>query len=197
MTSSSPSAQPAWSALTVRPRHEKKTAGGLARMGLEHYLPLYRARRRWSDRIRELDLCLFPGYVFCRFPHAARLAVLNLPGVTSVVSFGTYPAAVPNGEIQAIKDILSSGRRAWPWPLLRTGQKVRIEHGPLAGLTGTLAREKNEWCVVVNIELLGRGVAVEVEREMISVLARNAPPKPPSQPTAGIGSQDSYAYAQA
>ena len=160
--------QVAWFALTVKARHEKATALNLDRKGLESYLPLYHAQRRWSDRWKQVELCLFPGYVFCRFGYERRLDVLNLPGVTSIVGFGHKPVPVPDEEIAAVQSILASGRPVWPWPYVRVGQRVRIDYGALAGLEGILAREKDAWRVVVNVDLLRRSVAVEIDRDMIS-----------------------------
>ena len=81
----------AWFALTAKSRHEKTVAENLRGKGLESFVPLYRARRQWTDRVQSVDLPLFPGYVFCRFTYASRLPVLNTPGVTSVVSFSDVP----------------------------------------------------------------------------------------------------------
>ena len=61
------SGTPGWFALTTRPNHEHAATRGLSNQGLETYLPVYRSRKRWSDRVRESDAVLFPGYVFCRF----------------------------------------------------------------------------------------------------------------------------------
>jgi len=68
---------PSWFAIRVRPKHEKAAALNLGRQGFEEYVPLHRVRRRWSDRVKELDAVLFPGYIFCRFPRHDRLRVLN------------------------------------------------------------------------------------------------------------------------
>ena len=153
-----------WYALTVKPRHEKAAAQNLRLKGLEDFSPVYRARRRWSDRIKELELQLFPGYVFCRFSYARRLDVLNTAGVTSIVGFGKTPAPVDDSEILSVRAIIESGYPALPWPYLRVGQRVRIQEGCLAGLAGTLVREKDVYRVVVNVELLQRSVAVEMDR---------------------------------
>lgn len=156
-----------WFALTAKPRHEKAVAENLRSKGLESFLPLYRARRRWSDRVQGVDLPLFPGYVFCRFAYADRLPVLNTPGVTSVVSFSSVPAPVPDDEILRIQAIQASGLPAQPWPYPHVGQRARIERGSLAGLEGVLIREKDALRVVVSVELLRRAVAVEIDRELI------------------------------
>src|ERR1700726_677092 len=69
-----------WFALQVRSRHEKNIATLMHGKGYEPFLPLYKGRRRWSDRFKEMELPLFPGYLFCRFDVQNRLPVLTTPG---------------------------------------------------------------------------------------------------------------------
>jgi transcription antitermination factor NusG len=157
----------AWFALTAKPRHEKAVAQNLRSKGLESFLPLYKARRQWTDRYQTVDMPLFPGYVFCRFAYTSKLPVLNTPGVTSVVGFCNVPTPVSDDEISRIQAIQASGLPAQPWPYVRVGQKARIERGSLAGLEGVLLREKDSLRVVVSVELLQRAVAVEIDRDMI------------------------------
>ena len=157
-----------WYALTVKPRHERAASRGLREKGLDEFLPLYRQRRRWSDRWTEKELCLFPGYVFSRFSYEQRLLALGTPGIHSIVGFGKTPSPIPDSEIDAIRSMLASGRRIEPWPHLRAGERVRIEDGCLRGLCGVLVREKDAWRVVVSVEVLERSVAVEVDRESVS-----------------------------
>ena len=162
--------QKEWFAVTVRPQHEKTAAHAFRAKAIEEFLPLYCDRRRWSDRFRDVELPLFPGYVFCRIPPRARAAVLSTPGVRSIVGFGRTPAPVPEREIQSIRAMVSSGLPVAPWPFLKTGQAVLIERGPLSGLEGTLLQLKDAWRVVVSVPLLQRAVAVEVDRDVISVV---------------------------
>jgi transcription antitermination factor NusG len=164
-----------WFVLALKPRYEMKTAAGLARRDIQHYLPLYKSRRRWSDRFKEIEAPLFPGYLFCRFGYHQRLEVLNLPGVISIVGYGKVPAPVPESELDAVRSVIASGRPVVPWPYLRAGQRVRIEQGPLNGLEGTLARDAGLWRVVVSVELLQRSVAVEIDREIISPVSSFTP----------------------
>jgi transcription antitermination factor NusG len=157
-----------WYALTVRPRREQSASQHLRKKGLEEFSPVYRERRRWSDRMKEVELCLFPGYVFCRFSYEERLLVLGTPGITSIVGFARTPAPIPEGEIAAILAMVRSGRRVEPWPYLRAGERVLIGDGCLQGLCGTLVREKDQARVVVSVELLQRSVAVEIDREALT-----------------------------
>ena len=156
-----------WFALRVRPNHEKMAAINLERQGFEEYVPLHRVRRRWSDRVKELDAVLFPGYIFCRFTREDRLQVLNSPGVESVVGFGRTDVPVDDTEIAAVRALIASGRPLAHWPFLRIGQNVAIESGPLAGLRGVVLRDETAWRVVVSVEALDRSIAVELDRDMV------------------------------
>jgi transcription antitermination factor NusG len=166
---------PGWFALTVRPNHEHTATRGLGHQGFETYLPVYRARKRWTDRVRETDAVLFPGYVFCRFGLREKLRVLQSPGVRSIVGAGKQPARVEEDEISAVRALLSSGGAIALWPYVRIGQSVIIEHGPLAPVRGVIVRTKNSWRVVVSVEALGSSVSVEVDSDMLS-LDRNGSP---------------------
>jgi len=169
-----PSAEPStypWFALTIKPRHEHAAAASLAGRGYESFLPLYRTTHRWSDRLKTVDLPLFPGYVFCRFDYFHRLPVLTTPGVFSVVSFGGGPHPVDPAELAAIQEIVRSGVPAEPWPFLRAGQRVRVERGPLAGTEGILLQIKGHSRIVVSVSILQRSVAAQVDRDCISPIS--------------------------
>ena len=159
-----------WFALVTRPRHEKSAAVSLRAKGLEEFLPLHRARRRWTDRVQAIDLPLFPGYLFCRFGMEEYVRVVQTPGVRAVVGFGGKPVPVAASEIDALQAVLGSGCGVQPWPYLTAGDRVRLEDGPLAGIEGILLREKTQCRVVVSVELLHRSVAVEIARESVVAL---------------------------
>src|SRR5271165_3118182 len=156
-----------WYALAVKPQHEKSVAEQLSADSLESYLPLYRARHRWSDRVKVVELPLFPHYVFCRFDFESRLKVLRLSGVRKIVGFGGKPYPVEDSIIQHLKAVVGSGLPYSPWPLIRVGERVRIDAGPLQGTEGILVRDKSSYRVVINVDLLNRGVAVELERDCV------------------------------
>ena len=85
-----PSAFP-WYALQVRTRQEASVSDQLGGQGYERFLPMYKVRRRWSDRIKEMNAPLFPGYLFCRFDPHDRLPILKTPGVIQIVGFKDGP----------------------------------------------------------------------------------------------------------
>jgi transcription antitermination factor NusG len=157
-----------WYALVVRHQHERAVEQYLQAKLLDTLVPVYRARRRWSDRYKEVELPLFPNYVLSRFSWRQHTSLFRVPGVRSVVSFGETPAAVSDKEIEALRLMVQSGALLKPWPYLKPGQKVRIERGPLQGLEGALVKEKSDWHIVVSVELLQRSIAAVVDRDAVS-----------------------------
>ena len=128
---------------------------------------MFWARRRWSDRIKVLQVPLFPGYLFCRFEPENRPPILTIPGVVLVVGLGKIPVAVNPVEIEAIRLAVNSGRDVKPWNHFCVGRKVRIAEGPLCGVEGVLQRFKGGCHLVLGIELLQRRVAVEVHESWV------------------------------
>lgn len=163
-----PSCDSSWFALTVGPSHERRAERCLQNQGFEAYLPVYRVRRQWSDRVKNLDTPLFPGYVFCRFAYEDRLRVLSSPGVRSVVTTGKDPAPVAEDELSAVRSLLASGRPLLPWPYLRIGQRVTIRDGRFALLRGVIVRAKDSWRVVISVDALNCSVSIEVDADQVA-----------------------------
>lgn len=156
-----------WYALTVAPRKEKITAQTLRIRGLEDFLPLYSSKRRWSDRVKNIEQPLFPGYVFCRFDLLRRQDVLKISGVTSIVGFGRVPQPVQDSEISALQTVCRSGLDTMPYPNPEVGSRVKLQEGPLRGLEGILVEDKKTR-LILSLTLLQRSVAVEIDREWIA-----------------------------
>jgi len=157
----------AWYALYTRHQHEKAVAHILSNKGLEIFLPLYTVAHRWQDRTKQLSLPLFPCYVFLRGGLDRRLQVLTTPGLYSIVGCAGRPAVIPEVEIDAVRRVVESYLRVEPHPFLRCGGWVRVKSGPLLGLEGILVRKKNDFRLVLSVELLGRSAAVEVDVWMV------------------------------
>jgi len=155
--------QPSWYAVYTCARHEKSVARQIEERRLCCYLPLYRSVRRWKDRRKELELALFPSYVFVQMSLSSQLTVLKVPGVVRLVSFNGKPAALPAEDIEALRDRLSRDAKVEPHPYLRAGRKVRVRTGPFQGLEGVIVRRKDRCRLVFSIDLIQRSLAVEVD----------------------------------
>ena len=157
-----------WFAVRVSSKHERMATQVLQHKEYETFLPLYKVRRRWSDRFKIIEAPLFPGYIFCRIDPGNQLPVLTTPGVVQIVSFGKTPAPVEESEIAALRAIVNSSLPAKPWPYLREGQRIRIEYGPLTGVEGILLKFKNQNRLVASVTILQRSVAVELDDDWVS-----------------------------
>lgn len=160
-----------WFALRVRPNFEKMVAMALHNKGYEEFLPLYHARRRWSDRYRTLELPLFSGYLFCRIDLSHRLALLTTPALLGIVSSGRVPLPVDDAEVAAVQSIVQSALAAEPWPRLVVGERVKVQAGPLRGVEGVLERIDDSFRLIVSVTLLHRSVCVKMDRDWIYPLA--------------------------
>jgi transcription antitermination factor NusG len=152
-----------WYAIYTMSRHERRVAQDLSQRHLNSFLPTYRSVHRWKDRRKELELALFPSYVFVHAERKDRLQILQVPSVVSIVSFDGRPAVIPDAEIDALRCGLDSQMRLQPHPYLKVGKRVRIHSGPMAGQEGILIRRKDSCRVVLSIDFIMRSVSVEVD----------------------------------
>jgi transcription antitermination factor NusG len=157
-----------WYALQVRSRREAFVATHLEGQGFECFLPLYQSKRRWSDRVKEIEQPLFPGYLFCRLDLCNRGPLLMTPGVQQIVGVGRTPMPVEETEMESIRQVLSSGLPSLPWPYMHVGERVRVNYGSLVNLEGILVNFKGSNRVVLSVTLLQRSVALEIELAWLS-----------------------------
>jgi transcription antitermination factor NusG len=154
---------PRWYAAYTSANHEKKVAAEFSRRSVESFLPLYSSVRRWKDRRVQLQMPLFPGYVFVRLALTDRFRVIQVPGVVKLVGFGGQPVALPDEQLEVLRAGLDGQLRAEPHPYLRIGRRIRIVRGIFQGAEGTLVRKKGVFRVVLSLELIKRSIAVEVD----------------------------------
>jgi len=153
-----------WFAIQVKPRHEFIAAKLLRSKGYEEFVPWYRSRRQWSDRIKEIDLPLFTGYIFCRFDSEIRWPVVNTQGVIRIVGSSKGPEAIPDPEIESIRRVIESGLNPQPCDYIKSGDRVRIVGGPLAGVEGAMISIRNRRQLILSIDLVQGSVVVDIDQ---------------------------------
>lgn len=159
-----------WYVLRAETGRELRIADQLAMRDFEAYVPYREESRQWSRRKTEVvRRAFFPGYVFARFDGRQLDDALQVPGVIDVLKFGrTSPAATVDHSIIDNVRLMALGGTAEALPNLMVGSHVTVRLGPFAGVSGILSEIKNKLRVVVNIEILRRALAVEVDRQAIS-----------------------------
>ena len=135
-----PNSSPSWYALHIRSRHEKRVAERLSASSMQTFLPLHRSRHTWKNGVHaDVDLPLFPCYLFAKASIYDRLRLLQHPGVLGFAASSARPTAIPEEEIALLKAATESFK-AEPHPYLSSGDAVRIVAGPLNGMRGILMR---------------------------------------------------------
>ncbi len=138
---------------------------------MESFLPLYRSWRHWSDRRVQLDLPLFPSYVFLRATVEQRRQAVMAPGFLSFVRTSEGPVSVAATELQAIRKALDSGLQFDPMPEAQLGAPVEVVRGPLRGCRGFLLR-KDEQAIALLVTAIAGGVRLALpDASWIRVLA--------------------------
>ncbi len=161
---------PAWFAVQTRHRHEKSVATRLGLAKVETFLPVRRSLRKWNNGVHaEVNIPLFPCYLFTRFSPAQRLSLLQTPGVLGLAASNTFPTPIADGDIAAIR-IATERLKVEPHPYLNIGERVRITYGVLAGMEGILLRKRRELRVVISLEAIMRSITVEVSEFEIEPL---------------------------
>lgn len=147
-----------WYVLYTAARAEKRVEVRLKEMGVEVYLPIHRTKRRWSDRVKMVDMPLFSSYVFVRHPEHLLWGLLGIYGVSRIVYYLGKPAVVRDYEIDAIKEFLKIAENK---EIVSVGDTVEILSGVLESKKGEVLKvESNR--VILFLEELGAKICVSL-----------------------------------
>lgn len=153
-----------WFALVVRPRHEKSVRRILDYKGYRTSLPLQRCRHtRRIGTNWESEKPLISGYVFVRHHPDNPIHIVTTPGVLHIVSFGGKPSPISERDIEALERIAASELQVAQWKYPQVGDSVRLVAGPLKGIDGVVMRASSATRLIVNVHMLQRSVAVEID----------------------------------
>ena len=160
-----------WFVIWAESRAEKKVEQRLAAMGLSPWLPLVKERHRWSDRWREVECPLFPGYLFAKAAHANWAQILRTPGVLTVVKEGGVPALLTDSFVTALRDAIGRDGAA-PEALIEPvdyapGDEVIVQEGVLAGVRGIVRERRSGRSLVIWVAEIGRGVAFTIGSALV------------------------------
>ncbi len=169
-----------WYALYSKPRQEALVARQLEEHGLETFFPQYSERRCGRPlQVRPL----FPCYLFVRvdLEEVGISTLAWMPGLRRVVSFGGVPARVPDEAIALVRKRLAEveARGGFIQPRFRSGERVRVRSGPLAGLEAVFEETLSPGDRVrILIRFLGEANRAVIPVEMIEPIApQRHPPR--------------------
>lgn len=160
-----------WFVIWAESRAEKKVAQRMAAIGLSSWLPIVKERHRWSDRWREVECPLFPGYLFAKTTNADLHKILRTPGVLTVVKEDGKPALLADSFVTSLRDAI--GREGTvPEPITERddyapGDEVIVQAGVLSGVRGVVRERRGKRQLVIWVAEIGRGVAFTIGAALV------------------------------
>ena len=164
-----------WFAIYVKSRYEKKVSNRLNEIGVESFLPLITRMKQWSDRKKKVEEPLFRSYIFVRISQDEYYNVLHCDGVVKFVCFEGKATIVPENQILAIKEYLNDKdiHDIEYDNDFKEGQLVRIKTGHLKGLVGRFAEIRGKHRLIINIEVVGKSLPINVIRSNVEAYPEN------------------------
>jgi len=164
-----------WHAIYTRSRNEKRVAELLGQQGIEHYLPLVKKVRIWSDRKKIVEMPLFSSYVFIHITEREYYQCLNTPGIVKFVSFEKKRVAIPDYQIQAIRTYVETGEEFIPNESDYTiGKRVKVIRGEMKGLEGRLTQILGKQRVKVEIESIQQSLFLQIPLGSLEIIGEDS-----------------------
>jgi transcription antitermination factor NusG len=154
-----------WYVIYTKPRNEKKVAAELLAKGIEHYCPLIKTMRQWSDRKKVIEVPLFNSYLFVFVSEKEFFEVLTVKGVVKYITFERKAVAIPEYQIEAIKQtLLNEIKFEVSTENFKIGQKIEIINGVLSGVLGEIVTISGKKQLLLRIENIGYSLLININQ---------------------------------
>jgi len=146
-----------WYAVYTAPRAEKKVSERFAQASIEHYLPLQKIKRQWSDRVKEVLVPVVNGYIFVHIPVTDFQKISAVYGAIAFVREGGQPVAIPDKQIDGLRFMVEHSDEPveYTQESFEQGETITITKGPLEGMIGELVEMKGRYKVLIRLKSFG------------------------------------------
>ena len=161
-----------WYALYTKPRWEKKIAGILTEMGIEHYCPLNRVEKQWSDRRKIILEPVFRSYVFVKVPDKEKWALKEVNGVLNFVFWLGKPAVIKDEEIDTIRKFLKEFTEVTVENEreLQVNKRVKVKQGIMMDYQGMLIELSGNRAKVM-LDSMGMSLCAQFDRKNLELIS--------------------------
>jgi transcription antitermination factor NusG len=158
-----------WFALQTRPRWEKKVASSLNENGIEHYCPLNKVVRQWSDRKKVVLDPVFKSYVFVKVADDKKWEVKKIDGILNYVYWLGKPARIREEEIDTIRKFLNEFEDVSVEPKnFHLTAKGRVKQGLLMNYEGMIVEISGNR-VIVKIDSMGLQLSAHFDKKNLEL----------------------------
>lgn len=151
----------AWYVVHARPRCEKKSADFCRQEGYPSFLPLVRKEHIYRGRPKIFDLPLFPGYLFVILDKQGE-STMRQNRYTANLLFTLDQTGLVR-QLNHLRLLLQNGELLKIQPFVAVGKTVLVKSGPLRGVEGIVTCVKGRAKVVINVDILQKSVACELD----------------------------------
>jgi transcription antitermination factor NusG len=163
-----------WYVVYTKPRWEKKVAKLLEQKKIEHYCPLNKVQRQWSDRKKIVLEPLFTSYVFVCIGENEMIPVKQADGVMNFVYWLKKPAIIREEEIDVIKRFLNDYDNVQlERSVVNVNDPIKIISGPFMERQGNVVEIRNR-TVKVSLPNLGYMLIAEVQKTNVELIYTGA-----------------------
>ena len=152
-----------WYVLYTASKAEKQVEERLKAREIETFLPLHLSPRRWSDRIKMVEVPLFSSYIFVKTSDEVLRGLTKVPGISRIVYYNSQPAVVREYEIEAIKDFLIKAKAKECE--FTENEQVLISEGPMKDIKGKVKKASGDY-LFLTLEQIGVTVKIKTDQTL-------------------------------
>ena len=156
-----------WFVLHTKSRQEKVVAEFLTESAIHHVLPLVSKTTYCGRRKLKSELPLFPGYVFLKGTANDAYSVDRTRRIVRIIP--VFDQIRLDTELQSLTLALAADKTFDPHPFLVVGTRVVVKSGPMRGVHGIIERRGNLHQLVLQVEILGQAVSMEIEAGLVEL----------------------------
>lgn len=171
-----------WFAVYTKFKREKIVLRQLTERGIEAYLPLQSYTRRYTRKIKQVELPLISCYIFTKINKQHYIPVLETPDVVNFVKPAKELIAIPDSEMLLMKRVVGEGMELEVEPSsYQIGDEVEIIGGNLTGIKGWLVETKTGKNFVIELDNLGYSLRMAVDPAMLRKTGRRSAAEAPKR----------------
>ncbi len=171
-----------WFAVYTKYKREKIVLKHLTERGIEAYLPVQSYTRRYTRKIRHVEIPLISCYIFTKINQQHYIPVLETPDVVNFVKPAKTLIAIPDSEMLLMKRVVGEGMELEAEPSsYQIGDEVEIIGGNLTGIKGWLVETQTGKNFVIELDNLGYSLRMTVDPAILRKTGRHSAAEAPKR----------------
>lgn len=161
-----------WLVLHCRPKQEQCVVDALCARKVYAYAPKIESVRFYGKRKVKRKCPIFPGYVFLKGSREDAYEVDRTRGVVQIIDPPDQEQL--EWELTNLRFALEVDAPLVECARLRAGMRVEVVVGPFKGMQGLVDETKKEDRVVLQVDMLGRAMSIEIDASLLDRVEEEA-----------------------